>query len=109
WTWKVVVEGAWGEVNVAIGGAITNTRGYVLNAVLEPVPAGVIGELYLAGTGLAQGYWRQPSLTAERFVADPYATEAGTRMYRTGDLVRWRADGTLEFSRRAGGRRQEPG
>jgi len=72
-----------------------------LNAVLEPVPAGVIGELYLAGTGLAQGYWRQPSLTAERFVADPYATEAGTRMYTTGDLVLWRADGTLEFSRRA--------
>ncbi|MGF0121324.1 MULTISPECIES: non-ribosomal peptide synthetase [unclassified Pseudoclavibacter] len=79
-----------------IGSSVRNTRHYLLDASLTPVPDGAIGELYLAGANVASGYVGQPGLSAERFLADPFAGD-GTRMYRTGDVVRRRRSGSLRF------------
>ena len=89
-----------GESSVPIGRPIANTRAYVVDERLELVPAGVPGELVLAGEGVATGYLHRPELTAEKFVPEPFAgpgRTAGGRAYRTGDLVRYRADGALEI------------
>ncbi|MFI0908805.1 non-ribosomal peptide synthetase, partial [Streptomyces sioyaensis] len=83
--------------SVPIGKPIPNTRAYVLDRQLRPLPAGFAGELYLGGACVAQGYAGRPALTAERFLPDPHSPVPGARMYRTGDRARLRHDGDLEF------------
>jgi amino acid adenylation domain-containing protein len=82
---------------VPIGRPIANTQTYVLDERMQVVPAGVAGELYLAGAGLARGYLKRADLTAEKFIPNPFSAEAGARMYRTGDLARHLPDGNIEY------------
>ena len=103
--WSTVYQVRSGEGAISIGRPIANTQIYILDAHLQPVPIGVVGELYIGGDGLARGYFKRPELTAEKFIRDPFAAPASgegreganARLYKTGDLARYHADGTIEF------------
>ncbi|MBF8667870.1 amino acid adenylation domain-containing protein [Pseudomonas putida] len=88
------LRAAGGKAN--IGRPLHNSAAYVLSGALQPVPVGAVGELYLAGAGLARGYLKRPGLSAERFIPNPFDAQGG-RIYRTGDLARYRPDGVLEY------------
>lgn len=96
-SWHEVATLEPGAVTVPIGRPLANTRLYVLDSAMFPVPPGVEGELYIGGDGLARGYWRRPELNAEKFVPDPFSQDEDAKLYRTGDRVRHRTDGAIEF------------
>jgi acyl carrier protein len=114
-TFYPVPEGPAPMVSIPIGRPLSNTRIYILDEDLSPVPVGTTGDLYTAGDGLARGYLNNLEATAEKFLPDPFSPEAEQRMYRTGDLGRWTADADIEFLGRADnqvkilGHRIEPG
>jgi amino acid adenylation domain-containing protein len=95
--WSTIHKVGSGEGPVPIGRPIANTKIYILDSHLQPVPIGVHGDLYIGGDGLARGYWNNPELTAEKFIPDPFSDEANAELYRTGDRARYRSDGTIEF------------
>ncbi len=95
WSLRTSIEQAFDDV--PLGGPVANTKVQILDDALRPVPVGAIGELFIGGDGLAQGYLRRPGATAERFLPDPFAKTPGARLYRTGDLARRRTDGRITF------------
>ena len=97
-SWHCAIEN--NKERVPIGRPVYNAQVYVLDTYLNPVSIGTTGELWIGGDGLARGYLRDPSLTAEKFLPDPFSKKPGSRLYRTGDLVRYRADGNLEYIQR---------
>ena len=117
--WKVAAGTRFHGTYAPLGRAVGDRRGYVLDEDMMPCPQGVVGEIYLGGTGVARGYVGQPQVTADRFIPDPFGPvldgTSGARLYRTGDQGRWREDGTVEFVGRVdlqikiNGYRIEPG
>ncbi|BCL77705.1 hypothetical protein ccbrp13_01700 [Ktedonobacteria bacterium brp13] len=99
-TWATVMNCAGIDQTPPIGHPIANMQAYVLDRYLRLVPAGIPGELYLAGVGLARGYLHHPEATAEKFLPHPFSTLPGARLYKTGDIVRYHEDGTLEYLER---------
>ncbi|HLM55240.1 MAG TPA: amino acid adenylation domain-containing protein [Pyrinomonadaceae bacterium] len=95
------MEAAHAGPALPIGRPIANTRAYILDPLMQPVPVGVVGELYVGGRGLARGYLDRAGLTAETFIPHPFADEPGARLYKTGDLARYLTDGNIEFVGRA--------
>jgi amino acid adenylation domain-containing protein len=95
--WSTVHKVEPAEGSVLIGRPIANTRIYILDSHLQPVPIGVHGDLYIGSDGLARGYWNKLETTAESFIPDPFSNQASARLYRTGDRARYRPDGTIEF------------
>ncbi|PLZ94152.1 non-ribosomal peptide synthetase, partial [Fischerella thermalis] len=85
------------SLKIPIGRPIPNAQTYVLDKYLQPVPIGVVGELYISGVGIARGYLNRPDLTADKFIPHPFSNQLGARLYKTGDLVRYRQDGNIEF------------
>ncbi len=90
-----------GTKTIPIGKPIANTRVYILDHCRKPVPIGVLGEIYIGGTGVARGYVGAPELTTARFIADPFSADDGTKLYKTGDLAKWLPDGSIDFVGRA--------
>ncbi|MBJ8206249.1 AMP-binding protein, partial [Bacillus cereus] len=83
--------------SVPIGFPIANTQMYILDKMLNPVPIGVSGDLYIRGCQLARGYWQRPDLTADRFIPNPFDQEEGNRIYKTGDIARYLKNGAIEY------------
>jgi aryl carrier-like protein len=94
---EVLEDAAWPSATVPIGRPLENAQAYVVDAMGQPTPLGVAGELWIGGAGVARGYMNRPEETAERFAADPFSSVPGARIYRTGDRARFLPDGSIEF------------